>query len=245
MWLTSNEVPWDPSIFEEESEITIPACWDGESKFREATSNGVQAHEENIQFEAYALQNGRAAIFFVQTLHLLLGGNVLYQVCKNIVKKAASASSALQERNYEQLRPYFGWMPLEVIRRTFDCTTQLAMGSLLRLPFRQHHKSRTPQLNVPRLMETFATDTLFSSETGLGGITCAQLFVGTKSKLIKIFGMRTESEGPDAFEDFIRGKGALYALRSDNAKMQTGVNFKKNVYLKHKITCLLLNIFIK
>eukprot|EP00957_Ditylum_brightwellii_P100754 7679302-Ditylum_brightwellii.AAC.1 len=39
--------------------------------------------------------------------------------------------------------------------------------------------------------------------------------------------MRTESEGPNAFEDFIRENGAPYGLRSDNAKMQTGVSFKK------------------
>eukprot|EP00957_Ditylum_brightwellii_P035168 2666262-Ditylum_brightwellii.AAC.1 len=74
------------------------------------------------------------------------------------------------------------------------CTTQLAMGSLIQLPFRQHQKSRTPQLDVPRLAETVATDTLFSSEPGLGGVTCAQLFVETSSKLTKVFGMKTENE---------------------------------------------------
>eukprot|EP00957_Ditylum_brightwellii_P078212 5946790-Ditylum_brightwellii.AAC.1 len=66
------------------------------------------------------------------------------------------------------------------------------MGSLIQLPFRQYHKSRTPQLNVPRLAKTFATNTLFSSEPGLGGVTCVQLFVGTSSKLTKVFGMKTE-----------------------------------------------------
>ena len=80
---------------------------------------------------------------------------------------------------------------------------------------------------MPRLAETFATDTLFSSTPGLGGITCAQLFVGMKSKLTKVFGMRTENEGPDALEDFIRDNGAPYALSSDNSKMQMGTSFKK------------------
>eukprot|EP00957_Ditylum_brightwellii_P015994 1204976-Ditylum_brightwellii.AAC.1 len=112
------------------------------------------------------------------------------------------------------------------------------MGSMKYLPFRQHNKSRTPQLNIPRLSETFDTDTLFSSEVGLGGIICAQLFVGTQSKLTKVFGMRTESEGPQAFEDFIRENGAPYALHSNNAKMQTGKSFKSilqkyNICSKH------------
>eukprot|EP00957_Ditylum_brightwellii_P025588 1933898-Ditylum_brightwellii.AAC.1 len=68
---------------------------------------------------------------------------------------------------------------------------------------------------------------LFSSEPGLGGVTCAQLFMGTSSKLNKVFGMKIENEGPDAFEDFIRDNGVPYALRSDNAEMQTGVSFRK------------------
>eukprot|EP00957_Ditylum_brightwellii_P111653 8516645-Ditylum_brightwellii.AAC.1 len=78
------------------------------------------------------------------------------------------------------------------------------MGSLIQLPFRQHHKSRTPQMNAPRLAETFATDTLFSLGPGLGGVTCAQLFVGTFLKLTKVFGMKTKNEGPDAFEDLFK-----------------------------------------
>eukprot|EP00957_Ditylum_brightwellii_P012652 956191-Ditylum_brightwellii.AAC.1 len=72
-------------------------------------------------------------------------------------------------------------------------------------------------------------DTLFSSEPGLGEDTCAQLFVGTSSKLTKVFGMKTENEGPDAFEDFIKDNGASFALRSNNAKIQTGVSFRKIV----------------
>eukprot|EP00957_Ditylum_brightwellii_P172086 13101088-Ditylum_brightwellii.AAC.1 len=84
------------------------------------------------------------------------------------------------------------------------------------------------------LAETFATDTLFSSELGLGGVTCAQLFVETSSKLTKVFGTKTENEGLAVFEDFIQDNGAPYALRSDNAKMQTGVSFRKILH-KHNI----------
>eukprot|EP00957_Ditylum_brightwellii_P139241 10612362-Ditylum_brightwellii.AAC.1 len=119
----------------------------------------------------------------------------------------------------------------------FGCTTQLAMGSLLCLPFCQRYKFRTPQLNVLQLADTFASDT-FASEAGLGGITCAQLYVDTESKLTKVFGVRTESVGPDTFQDFIRENGAPYALKSDNAKMQTGPKFtqilcKYNIKSEH------------
>eukprot|EP00957_Ditylum_brightwellii_P166715 12691138-Ditylum_brightwellii.AAC.1 len=98
------------------------------------------------------------------------------------MERTVSPKIDKKKPDYEKMRPMLGWLPLEVVKHTFECTTQLAMGSMLCLPFQQHHRSRTPQLNVPRLAETFATDTLFSSEPGLGGITCAQSFVGSTSK---------------------------------------------------------------
>ncbi len=54
---------------------------------------------------------------------------------------------------------------------------------------------------------------------------CTAVCVGTKSKLTKVFGMRTESKEPDALLDFIRDYGAPYALRSGNSKMQAGARF--------------------
>ena len=128
----------------------------------------------------------------------------------------------IKKENYEELRPFLGWLPQETVKETFDCSTHLAMGYFATLPFRRHFKSRTPQLNVPRIAETFATDTLFASVDGIGGITCAQIFTGTKSKFTQVYGLQRESDGPDALEDFIRSFGAPYALCSDNSKMQTG-----------------------
>ena len=66
-----------------------------------------------------------------------------------------------------------------------------------------------------------ATDTFFSSEKGLGGITCAQLYVGKTSRLTAVYGMKTESEMSSTLEDFIRQWGAPSALMSDNAKSET------------------------
>ena len=39
--------------------------------------------------------------------------------------------------------------------------------------------------------------------------------------------MRSESEGPDALQDFIRENGNPYAIKSDNFKIQVGELFKK------------------
>ena len=44
---------------------------------------------------------------------------------------------------------------------------------------------------------------------------------------ICVHGMKHEREGPDAFEDFIRDKGAPFCIWSDNSKMQCGNEWRK------------------
>eukprot|EP00957_Ditylum_brightwellii_P029318 2216399-Ditylum_brightwellii.AAC.1 len=46
VWLTGNEVPWDPTILDEEDNIKVLLCWDGESEFDEASNNDVQEQDE-------------------------------------------------------------------------------------------------------------------------------------------------------------------------------------------------------
>jgi hypothetical protein len=91
---------------------------------------------------------------------------------------------------------------------------------------RMHYKSRFPALNVNRLREVYATDTFFSSEKALGGITCAQLYVGKTSTFTVIFGMRSENQMPETLQDFIQTYGAPTGLFSDNAKVETSKAIK-------------------
>jgi hypothetical protein len=60
------------------------------------------------------------------------------------------------------LRPLFGWLPVDVIKRTFAATTQYA-----RIPMsatlKKHFKSPFPAMNVHRRDEPVATDTVYSA----------------------------------------------------------------------------------
>ena len=92
---------------------------------------------------------------------------------------------------------------------------------------RQHFKARNHALFVRRLRETVATNTFFSSETGLNGEMCAQLYVGKKSKLTDVFPMSSKSHMPETLQDFIRKWGVPDALLSDNALEQTSKTVKR------------------
>ena len=72
----------------------------------------------------------------------------------------------------------------------------------LQLPLKKHFKSRFPVLNRPRLGEIYCTDTFFFSSPSVGGINCAQVFVGKSSNFGQIYGMKSESQGSETLEDF-------------------------------------------
>ena len=110
--------------------------------------------------------------------------------------------------DYEALRPYFAWKPIEVVKETITATTQFGKN-VLRLPMRRHFKSRFPALRVRRINEVVATDTFFANEKAHDGSTMAQLYVGKTSYLTDIFGMRSESEMPGSLQNFIHMWGAM------------------------------------
>jgi hypothetical protein len=118
-----------------------------------------------------------------------------------------------------RLQSYLSYRPLEVFYRTLEQSTQLATipcGGFLR----GHKQALYPFLNRRRLQETVATDTFFAHTRDIIGSLCAQVFYGIHSYYINVYGLRTESDGPAAFEDFLRQEDVPSILRSDNYRMQ-------------------------
>jgi hypothetical protein len=72
---------------------------------------------------------------------------------------------------------------------------------------------------------------IFANVRAIGGATCAQVFYGVKSHMINIFGMKLESEMPEAYVNFICEEGAPSILCHDNSQIQSGTGMTK---LNHK-----------
>ena len=131
--------------------------------------------------------------------------NVAWKKAKpNDIKKAA---------------PYLLYPGENTVQKTLEATTQLGKYSVF-IPLRPHLKMRNPILTKIRLMEPWATDTWFFKVTSYEGYNCSQAFVGQKSKRTFLYGMVTESSGPDALLEFFRQIGVPLSIRRDNAKMQ-------------------------
>ena len=117
--------------------------------------------------------------------------------------------------------------PEDVVRKTFEATTQLAMSLEVnnRAIPRQHYKSRFPYLRERRINDVFHSDTFFPSVNTSQNETCSQLFIGKDTDFMYVKPMKTESHSHVALQDFGRQIGLPKGIKTDNAKTEIGRNW--------------------
>jgi hypothetical protein len=124
-------------------------------------------------------------------------------------------------RDYDALRPRFAWLPTDIIKKTFDVTTQYARMPLNTI-LQKRFKSPYPAVNIRRRDEPMATNTIQSDVPAIdGGEKYAQIFVGTKSLVTDVHGMKSPAQFRGVLTDEIITRGAPTKLISDSARVQT------------------------
>jgi hypothetical protein len=121
--------------------------------------------------------------------------------------------------DYDKLRPFFGWLNTDVIKKTFKHTTQYA-----RLPIGQTLKkafmSPNPALNFYRRNEAVACDIVYSDVPAIhDGTTAAVIFVGVTTQVTDVYGIKHDSQFVNTLEDNIIQRGAPNKLISDSAQV--------------------------
>ena len=139
-----------------------------------------------------------------------------------------------RDPDYHKLRPYFGWLSTEVIKLTFQHTTQYARlptGTMLKKAF----KSPNPALNVYRRTENVACDIVYSDVPAIfDGSTAAVIFVGVTTQVTDVYGIKRDSQFVNTLEDNIIQRGAPNKLISDRAQ----------VLISHKVEDILRTLCI-
>ena len=109
-------------------------------------------------------------------------------------------------RDCNLLRPYFLNAPAHVVQHTLDATTQYARHIEAGPEMYKSHRSPFPACNVRRRNEPVATDTVEMDVAAIdsGGIKYAQIFVGRKSLVVDIYGMKKSSHFVNTLLDNIR-----------------------------------------
>ena len=81
-------------------------------------------------------------------------------------------------------------------------------------------KSPNPALNVYRCNEPVTCDIVYSDTPAIDdGSTVAVLFVGTKTQVTDVYGIKTDKQFVNTLEDNIIQRGAPHKLLSDRAKV--------------------------
>ena len=137
--------------------------------------------------------------------------------------------------DFEALQPKFGWLPVNVIKTMFDNTTQF-YWTPASIQLKKRFWSPYPACNVQRWQEPLATDTVYSDTPAIdNGSKVAQIFVGTESCVIDVFGMKTESQFVNTLQDVIRMCGAPIKLIRDSAQVE----------ISNKVKDILLYLYIE
>ena len=227
----TSEQNWDPTILDDENSLDTDS--DDEEYRRPYLDPDV-----NDFGELHSLRNERAYIAQELTGDIEYDiDQLLYEVRHELqdnnkgVYTNTQAYAVKQERHFpkfEILRPNFGWISADRIKKTLGATTQF-MRTTVTFPFRHHYKTRCPAANVRRFNDDVAMDTMFCDVPALddgilghGGCTMAQVYCGRRTQLTKVYGMQLESQMPETLQDFIRDVGAPNLLISDNSKVQIG-----------------------
>ena len=126
-----------------------------------------------------------------------------------------------REPDYKSFIPNFAWCSVDIIKKTFAATTQYA-----RMPMSthltKHFKSPFPALNVQRRQKSVAIDTVYVDVPTIdSGFTQAQIYCGMESHVCDVYGMKTDKQFINTFDDVIRQRDTMDILISDIAQVET------------------------
>ena len=103
--------------------------------------------------------------------------------------------------DYQQLRPFFGWLSTDIIKKTFQKTTQLACLPTGTTLLKRSFKSSNPAMNVSRCNEAVACDIVYADvPTIYDGATAAVLFVGYDTHVTDVYGIKTDCQFVNTLE---------------------------------------------
>ena len=117
-----------------------------------------------------------------------------------------------EDIDWNKRQHHLGYFPIDIVKRTNDCTINYATYTYTHTL--KNHRKATHCATWKRLNEGFARD---KDESGA---TCAQIYTGVSSYYTWVKGMKHESKGPTALQNFICQLGAPFFIRSDNSRMQ-------------------------
>jgi hypothetical protein len=223
VFLTS-EVDWDPTIMDHEFR-DIEEWFDATEKVDTDPSSNRFDEIGNYRRRAIVQQSDLTTqdappygTKVIESYNLELDGEKESE--QHLVTTTGPNIISAKEPDYASLRPLFGWISADTIKKTFENTTQYARiptATMLKRTFR----SPNPALNVYRRNESVACDVVYADVPAIAdGSIAAVLFTGLDTHVTDIYGIKSDKEFVNTLEDNIRQRGAPNKLISDRAQVE-------------------------
>ena len=222
VFLTS-ELEWDPSVLDH-AYHDVSEWGDGE-----ASDHGTLTHSRYDEFGQYRQRvlvnhhsyfNRHDGTTFDDCIDQCVFIAHLYR--HDPVIDCLSHTINKKDPDFTQLRPLFGWLSPDIIKKTFMHTTQYARlptGTTLKRTFKSPH----PALNVTRRNEPAACDIVYADVPAIDdGSIAAVIFVGTDTQVTDVYGIKSDKQFINTLEDNITQRGAPHKLISDSAQVIIG-----------------------
>ena len=156
----TSDVDWDPSSVD--CKVSDDVTW------YDAISDDPDGNQFFRDFDEHG--NHRAAI--IVDVHAFRSQLNLNET------QVAAMRTVPTPRTYETYRDYFLRASSDVIKKTFDATTQFARSGWISGKIYDTHRAPFPALNVRRRNESVATDTFYSDTPAIeNGAVAAQFQV--------------------------------------------------------------------
>lgn len=221
--ILTRDIPWDPSRYDRV--LSDDRKWISQQAAEITTHAGFDAHGDYTDGEIYTT-------LAIQTARMQPA--ILSQTRQD-VRLAADLNNLeghvydidMNPPDYEAERVFFLNAPTEVVRHTRRATTQYYRNVASPGRIIDYRRTTYPAANTPRRNEQVATDTVFCDVTAWGGgATCAQVFVGRKSRFIQVYGMASDAQFVNTLNDVIRTSGAMDMLTNDRAQAEVSKRVK-------------------
>ncbi|EEC42861.1 predicted protein [Phaeodactylum tricornutum CCAP 1055/1] len=220
--LTSDQ-PWDPNSKDWEDNEQRYTRHDRQRNARyTATDN---ADEENFYHGYFSLPDSKEFPVLPANNNVMNPHDVVREI-KYATARVSKSSPRDLDVDRDKLRRILGHVPMEVVDRTLEATTQLAERSG-KMPLHRRFKTKFEQLRYRRLKCTLYSDTFKSTVKSSRGHTHTQGFVCGDSYFVYHFLMKAESEADQGLASIIQDIGIPAQIHTDNAKVETLSKWKK------------------
>lgn len=125
------------------------------------------------------------------------------------------------------MQPFFSWLLTKAIKKKFKLTTQHACTPASTV-LHKHYEAPFPALKSHCQDEPVATDAVYCNTPAINdGAASAQIFVGTRTFLTDVYGMKSDEQFVATLSDNIRQRGAMSKLISDRAQVEISNKVKE------------------